>query len=196
MAIPTNHRKVIGSGASDMNVYSLVLDRLLFLVDDADLLPSPNADKISSITWEVMLWINQCLRIPADEIGIETNYTELQLSLIADVVAYYILLYRAIALGAGVDGYDITTTTVAPSGLFIKRTKSDETEVEWAQLSTKENSGHGGINIAKLMEDLYSAMCSKASLYSCHICRCKDCTLTIEMLDQGIVKPFIIIGGC
>ena len=90
MAIPVNHRKTIGAGSGDMNIYSLVLDRLLFLVDDANLIPSPNANKISSTTWEVMLWINQCFKLDAADVGIESNYTELQLSLMADVVAYYI----------------------------------------------------------------------------------------------------------
>ena len=194
MAITVNHRKAIGAGSGEMNVYSLVLDRLLFIVDDSTLLPSPNATKISGITWEVMLWINQCLRIPTDEMGIESNYTELQLSLIADVVAYYVLLYRAIALGAGVEGYDITTSTVTPNGLFLKKTKSDDTEVEWGQLSTKENANHGGINVSTLMADLYSSMCSKAKIYNCTICRCKDCTLSINMIDTGIIQPFIIMG--
>lgn len=196
MAITVDHRKVIGDGSDEMNVYSLVLARLLFIVDDSALIPSPNATKISGITWEVMLWINQCLRIPTDDVGIESNYTELQLSLIADVVAYYVLLYRAIALGAGIDGYDISTSTVTPNGLFLKKTKSDDTEVEWGQLSTKENSNHGGINIGQLMADLYSSMCGKAKLYDCHICRCGDCTLSIEMIDNGIVQPFIIMGKC
>lgn len=194
MAIPVNHRKVIGAGSGEMNVYSLVLERLLFIVDDSSLVPSPNATKISGITWEVMLWINQCLRIPTNDMGIESNYTELQLSLIADVVAYYVLLYRAISLGAGVDGYDVGTSTVTPNGLYLKKGKSDDTEVEWGQLSTKDNSNHGGINIGSLMADLYSSMCSKAKLYKCSICRCKDCTLSIEMLDTGIIQPFVILG--
>ena len=194
MAIIVDHRKTIGSGSSEMNIYSMVLDRLLFLVDDSALVPSPNATKISSTTWEVMLWINQCFKMDAATIGIESNYTELQLSLMADVVAYYVLLYRAIALGAGVDGYDIATSTVTPNGLYLKKTKSDDTEVEWGQLSTTENSNHSGINIGSLMDSLYASMCSKISIYDCHICRCSDCSLSLEFADTGIIQPFVILG--
>ena len=106
------------------------------------------------------------------------------------------MLYRAIALGAGVDGYDITTSTVTPNGLYLKRTKSDDTEVEWAQMKTTENSNHGGINIGKLMDDLYAAMCSKISIYDCHICRCGDCSLKLEFIDTGVIQPFVILGDC
>lgn len=194
MAITNNHRKVIGVGTGEMNVYSLVLDRLLFLIDDANTPPSINATKISGITWEVMLWINQCLRLDPADIGIEDNYTELQLSLISDVVAYYILLYRAISLGVGIDGYNIQTSTVSPNSLYIKKTRSDDTEVEWGQLSTKENSSHSGINIAELMASLFASMCDKIKLYDCSICRCSDCSLKLEFNDLGIVQPFIILG--
>lgn len=197
VAIITDHTRVIGGGAGEMNVYSLVLSRLLFLVDDADTPPSDNANKISLITYEVMLWLNQCFRLDAALVGNEENYTEVQLSLIADVVAYYILLYRAIALGANVQGYaTLGTTTVSGNGLYIKKADSDDTSVEWAVLDSAKSSAHNGITIGALMDGLYKAMCDKMNIYDCIICRCANCSLSLETKDNGVVQPFIILGLC
>lgn len=197
MAIIINHKADIGGASGDINVYSWVLDRLLFLEDDANTPPSANANKISRLTYETMLWLNQCFRLSDDDLGVEVEYSKIQLSLIADVVAYHVLLYRAIALGAGIEGYTLlpsSGSSIAPNGLFIKKAKSDDTEVEWEQMETKDNSIHAGINIASLMNNLYMDMCSKIVLYDCHICRCDDCSLKLEFIDDGIVQPFIIIG--
>ena len=51
MAIVIDHTQNIGGGVNDINVYSLVLARLQFLVDDAAVPPSNNASKISLTTY-------------------------------------------------------------------------------------------------------------------------------------------------
>ena len=196
MAIIVNHARATGGLSTDINVYTLVLSRLLFLVDDADTPTPTNAEKISLITYEVMLWLNQCFRLPVADVGIEANYTQVQLSLIADVVAYYVLMYRAIALGANLDGYNIisTSSSVSPSGFYIKKADSDETSVEWAVLDSSKNSAHNGVQIGSLMAALLQAMCDKIKIYNCTICRCDDCSLTLKSIDTAIVQPFVILG--
>lgn len=196
MPIIVDHRRDTGGGAGELNVYALVLERLLFLVDD-EATSGTNSTHISVLTLETMLWLNVCLRLDQADVGLETNYTQLQLSLIADLVAYHVLLYRAIAMGAGIDGYTIkasSSTSVSPNGLYIKKGRSDDTEVEWDLIDTKENSIHGGINISEIMAKLFNDMCDKIQLYQCRICRCADCSLKLEFIDDGIVLPFQIIG--
>lgn len=197
MAIIIDHKADIGGASGEINVYSWVLDRLLFLEDDANTPPSDNANKISRLTYETMLWLNQCFRYDDNDLGVETAYSKIQLSLIADVVSYHVLLYRAIALGAGIEGYTLlpsSGSSVSPNGLYIKKGKSDDTEVEWAQLNTNDSSSHGGINAASLMSSLYADMCSKIAMYGCRICRCNDCSLKLEFIDDGIIQPFVILG--
>ena len=196
MAILVDHTKDIGGGSDDINIYSLVLARLQFLEDDANT-TEINSKKISLTTYEIMLWLNDCFRLESSLVGIESNYTKKQLSLMADVVSYYILLYRAISLGAGIDGYTIISssgTSVSASGFFLKTAESDDTTVTWEQVKTTDNSNHGGINISKLMDELFFSMCDKMKIYNCMLCRCNDCTLELRSVNDGIVQPFIILG--
>jgi hypothetical protein len=198
MSIITNHTRAIGGNPNEWNVFTLVLQKLRFLADDSAAMPpaNANANAISIVTYEVMLFLNPCFRLEAADVGNEANYTVEMLSIIADVTAYNILLYRSIALGGNSQGYTLVTPpTTATTGTFIKKHQSDNTSVEWGQLNMAQGGSHGDLKTQDLLSMLFSAACSKLHQFGCELCQCADKSLELNPL-QGIVQPFIILGHC
>lgn len=140
--------------------------------------------------------LQACFGIAITDVGLESAYDELQLSAIADVVAYYLLLYRSIALGAGNEGANVdsgSSTVVTPLSTFIKKYQSDNTSVEWSQLNTKQAATHADIATDKLLDFLFSAACDKLKQFKCTLCKCGECGLKVEMLDDLTPPAFFMI---
>lgn len=167
----------------NVTIYQMVLNRLPFLEDT-----EANQTLVSTFILEVMFELELCFKVDAEDpdpsnIGDETKYTFLQKTIIADIVAYYILLIKMISNTAGSGGES------ASAGKFLRRTKAGSVEVEWDQFDTKL----GGMSMSgEAMMMLYkkSAM-RKASKFGCIIDICDDCTVNVETETPFI--PFKVI---
>lgn len=178
-----------------MLIYKMVRNRLPFIADNV-----ANTTLLSNYTWEVMHQIEVCFKIaeqesPNNVVGLEGNYSALQQSIIADLVAVYVLLMQA----AG--GYDFTSGggggSSAPA-TYIKKAKAGSAEVEYDQFDTSKSTTSTAIGSKSLLEYFKKNAINKAAQNGCIIEICDDCSLTIQgMAVQP--QPFIVVTpdcGC
>ena len=172
---------------NELTILTMVLNRMPFIADNPE-----NRLLISNFILEVMIVLEKCLQIGKDDetkIGVESNYTILMQSMIADLVTLQILLVSAMEATAG----NAATETEALN-TFLKRAKAGSVEVEFGPFSLKDNA-----TLAMSGEQFFKyykkSAINKAAQIGCSIDICDDCSIKyIE--DSYIAKPFIVMSNC
>jgi hypothetical protein len=189
--------KMAGENHNDSNltIYKMVLNRLPFLEDSAT-----NTELISNFTLEVMWELEVCFKIkdkttPSNDanVGQEDFYTTIQKTIIADILAVYILLVYAASIAGG--GSLTADMDSAPSNTFIKTVKAGSVSVEWSQFNVS-NSNSLAVGNDKLMDRYKKAAIRKAKSVGCIIDICDDCSMTAQIASSNFTKPFVVIKSC
>lgn len=166
----------------DLTILVMVFNRLPFLDSD----DVPTQDTVKDFIFEVMHELEPCFQIGADNVGLEQYYTYTQQSIIADVVAVYILMYQAATNAQGTPGS-------APTTRYLKRAKAGSAETEWGQFSTKDGVGLF-ITADGLIDRYKKSAARKARNLGCILDICDDCTAQ-DPAYQG-VYPILMIENC
>lgn len=167
---------------SDLSIYTMVLNRLPIIEDSES-----NQDLISSFILEVMHVMETCFNQGSEKIGIESNYSILQQSVIADLTCLQILMIAAIETTGGnaTDGSEALTT-------FLKKAKAGSVEVEFGPIDLKNNA-----TLAMSAETYFKFFkrnaINKASQLGCLIDITDEASIMF-LVDNTIRKPFIVVG--
>lgn len=177
--------KQLASHVDDsLSIYTMVRNRLPVLADD-----DINKLLVSQFILEVMHEINPCLMVDDSLIGIESNYTVIQQSIIADIVCAYILLSIFVQnMGGGAE--DDVTGENSGGNTFLSKAKAGSVEVEFDKFSIKDSAILATTGPA-LLESFKRSAIKKAGNLGCIIDICDDCSISI-LSDQSILKPFIV----
>lgn len=179
----------------ELSIYQMVLNRLPFLVDNPT-----NQQLITDFTLEVAWELESCFQVrfvtdpitgivteDDTRVGLDSSYTILQKSIIADLVASYILTMIVVGNTQGNGG-------TPPSGsTFLKRAKAGSAEVEWGQFSVKDGAVFF-IGAGALLDKYKSDAARKARGLGCIIDICDDCTA--QTADNMGAMPFITVSDC
>lgn len=179
---------------ADIAIYQMVRNRLPYIEDTPAM-----KTLISNFTYEVMAELEKCFKVgivnPA-LVGHEENYSEAQKSIIADILAVYLILISAVANQQGTAAITGPGPAVPPSTTYIKKAQAGSVDVEYDQFDVKKMQGFG--MDANALTTLYkkSAM-RKARNLGCIIDICDDCSIAIQGYMTGLLKPFVTpSGGC
>ncbi|MCB9047612.1 MAG: hypothetical protein H6550_15875 [Chitinophagales bacterium] len=169
---------------SDLTTADMVFNRLPYL-DDGD---AGTVSTVNSFIFEVMHDLEPCFQVgasDADRVGQETYYTVVMQSIIADVVACYLLMYRSIQNAEGTSGSTPTTR-------YLKRAKAGSAETEWGQFSVKDGVGMFA-NIDTTIAYYKTSAARRARGLGCILDVCTDCTT--EESANGLY-PIIVLNSC
>lgn len=174
--------------STNLTTLQMVFNRTRFL-DSEDV---PTQTLIKHYIWEVMNELEGCFKISIkldgsidlELIGQEQYYNTAMRSVIADIVATYVLMYIS-----GLNSQGSTTET--PTIKFLKRAKAGDAEVEWGQVSIKD-SNQLFIQAPSLIDMYRRDAMRKARNLGCIIDICGDCT---ALLDNAAM-PFIVVTDC
>nr|DAQ15904.1 MAG TPA: hypothetical protein [Caudoviricetes sp.] len=183
----------------DLTIYEMVLNRLPFLLDT-----DKNKNRVSEFTLEVMAELEVCFRIDKDlpqghlsRVGDENYYSIIQRTIIADIVAVYIIMLQMMANLAGVA--DVGSGITANSNKFLSHAEAGSVNVSWEQFDINKASGLVLTGEKLLMLYKKSAI-RKAHSIGCLIDICDDCTLAVElMMNHTLPTPRVIVSsdcGC
>lgn len=183
----------------DLTIYEMVLNRLPFLLDT-----DKNKNRVSEFTLEVMAELEVCFRIDKDlpqghlsRVGDENYYSIIQRTIIADIVAVYIIMLQMMANLAGVA--DASSGITANSNKFLSHAEAGSVNVSWEQFDINKASGLVLTGEKLLMLYKKSAI-RKAHSIGCLIDICDDCTLAVElMMNHTLPTPRVIVSsdcGC
>lgn len=183
----------------DLTIYEMVLNRLPFLLDT-----DKNKNRVSEFTLEVMAELEVCFRIDKDlpqghlsRVGDENYYSIIQRTIIADIVAVYIIMLQMMANLAGVA--DAGSGITANSNKFLSHAEAGSVNVTWEQFDINKASGLVLTGEKLLMLYKKSAI-RKAHSIGCLIDICDDCTLAVELLmSHTLPTPRVIVSsdcGC
>lgn len=170
--------------SSTLAIWTMVRNRLPFVADTVG-----NQTLVSNFILEIMHQLELCFQIGADDpadIGIEANYTVLQQSIIADVVAIQML----IVAGAEAAGGNADEATEAVN-TFLKKAKAGSVEVEFGPFEINKHASFAMSGI-QLMAYLKRNAINKAAQIDCIIDICDDCSLKF-LNDNVIIPPFNVV---
>jgi hypothetical protein len=179
----TNHNQAL-------SIYQMVLNRLPFLIDD----PTNDA-LVSAFTFEVMNELEPCFNVKTDKttgvvdelrIGDEQYYTIAQKSIIADLVAAYILMIQGASGTLGTSGS-------TPLSTFLSRAAAGSASVEYTQFNIA-NSAYANMKVDTLLNMYRNNAKNKAYKIGCMIEICDECSINI--LQNTAIKPFVVINDC
>lgn len=166
---------------TDLTITQMVYNRLPYLADTPN-----NAVLVSNFILEVMYELEVCFLVDEDlpedqdtHVGNEGYYSIVQRSIIADVVAVYILMVRMLGNMAGtvIDGVE----TPAISGKELSKVNAGSVGVEWSRFDLTKNAGL--FTTGDRMLELYKkAAMRKARTLGCIIDICEDCSTAAELL--------------
>lgn len=184
MAFP-NHN----TDNAELTVYKMVLNRLPYLTDNPT-----NESLISAFTLEAMHELEPCYRVRFTEdgtedwtrVGDEALYTVMQRSIIADLVAIYIIMTTMVATTGGSSGTPNLTT-------YIKKAKAGSVEVEYDQFKVKDGAMLS-IDGKSLLEKLKADIMRKSRTQGCTFDICDDCTIALAG-QNNVAPPFMHFGG-
>ncbi len=171
-------------------VYNMVRNRLPSIADNAG-----NMLLLSNFTWELMNQLEVCFQIatakgtiPEDltRIGHEENYSALQQSILADLVACLILMMN---LSSSAGGSSSTGT-----GTFLKAAKAGSAEVEYDQIDSSKIYG-SVVGKESLLNFYKKGAINKASQLGCVIEICDDCSINVGLAATTNIQPFITFHG-
>lgn len=174
-------------------IYNMVRNRLPFIAD----LPA-NQSFLSNFTWEIMNQLEICFKIaeqeaPNNVVGQEGNYSTLQQSIIADIVTVYTIMMQA---GGGWDFATGAAGGAASTATYLSKAKAGAVEVEYDQFKGTGGSVETMVGGTSLLNFYKKNAVNKASQLGCIIDICDDCSMTAMTMNQPVVTPFIVMGGC
>lgn len=177
-------------------IYNMVRNRLPFILDIV-----ANQTILSNFTWEIMNQLEICFRIaekvaPDNVVGQEGNYTALQQSIIADLVAVYVILMQAAGGWDFTTGLPATTGSAASTTTFLKKAKAGSVEVEYDQFDAGKGAGTTAIGNTSLLNFYKKNAINKAGQSGCIIDICDDCSLNVMNINMPTINPFIIVNAC
>lgn len=164
-------------------IWTMVRNRLPFIADTAG-----NQTLVSNFILEIMHQMELCFQIGATDaslIGVESNYSVLQQSIVADVVSIQMLMMAgAEATGGNADG------AIEAVNTFLKRAKAGSVEVEFGPFEIDKHASFAMSGI-QLMAYLKRNAVNKAAQIDCMIDICDDCSLKF-LNDNVIIPPFSV----
>lgn len=202
MGIETVHQ-------NELPVTTMVLNRLPFLGAT-----EANYSVISNFIQEVCWELEPCLKIrlyknnvgeeisDTERVADEENYTQSQKTLIADMVALYILMQFALGVSPVSESEGGTSSgSSGGAATFLKKAVAGSVQVEY-DLVSSEASGTSFYDKLKVdsleMLNMYKKRVNdKALLFGCVLSICEDCFSTENMGTGGL--PFIVVsknGDC
>lgn len=152
-------------------ITQLVKNRLPFL-------GTAHEAKIVAFTSEAFYFFQTYLKKPDEEVETEATYKPLERMLIADYVAYNLLVNKAIETTGGTDGE-------APTTKMVKRTKADVVETEFMTVKASDGTLIQ-IDAEKLIAQLQRDLCNKAYTLGVYLPMCG------VPKSPGINVPFIV----
>lgn len=190
---PTNHNDI------QLSIHQMVFNRIPFLTQS-----QANADIISNFIVEVCSEIEPCLQVSwydddgnrietpiTARIGDESKYNVAQKSLIADLVAIYIL-QRIAGLNASGNTVGDDGTVTEGEKTFLKKAVAGSVEVEYDQFDGKKASMQ--LAASDLLDQFRKTAFRKGRGMGCILDICADCLAAMqEELSNG-AKPFIVLG--
>lgn len=133
--------------------------------------------------------------VPDDVTTIEdpATYNELQKSLIADIVACYLIIRRVISNKEG-DAAAGSGSSTPTGNRFLKKAKAGSTEAEWDIAKSTEYEASFGLSTGDLLDMLKNQACLKARQFYIDLKVCDDGTCSCNPLDDdgGITPGFVI----
>lgn len=175
---------------SALLIYNMVRNRLPSIADTPT-----NQGLLSNFTWELMNQLEVCFKVATDggtitedlsRIGQEENYSAIQQSIIADLVAVLVLLMNASSAAGG--------SSSSSTGTFLKKAKAGSVEVEYDQLDSGTINA-STIGSENLLNFYKKAAINKAGQLGCVIEICDDCSFNISLAGTTDVVPFITFPG-
>lgn len=168
----------------ELSIFKMVLNRLPIIADTPE-----NRTLISNFILEIMVQLNKCLKKEDSQVGIESNYTLIEQSIIADLTSLNILMVAAIESTGG-----NATSGAEAVNTFLKKAKAGSVEVEFGPFSLKDNP-----TLATGLDSMYKFFknnaINKAGQIGCMIDITDDFSIKF-LMDDTIIKPFIIVGDC
>lgn len=173
-----------------LDVKQMVRNRLPFLEDTP-----ANTTLLSQFTLEAMYELDLCFRIRIDSngdevwarVGDEANYNVMQKSIVADLVAIYVLMVAFMETAAG----NVSTNTAALQ-TFLKKAKAGSVEVEYDQFDLKK--GTFSIDTKTMLDKIKGDLMRKARGQGCIFDICDDCSLAWQT-QNTVIPPFGVFGG-
>lgn len=152
-----------------------------------------NEKLISRFIYQMMVQLNSCFEKTDAELGDEQYYSDLQRMLIAEMVAYYIVLLQSMAnSGGGTGGVTSSESSSTQDQLYVKSAKTGETTVTWDVFDIKK-SAFLSMDAAASMEYFKSNALCLAKALGCQLEVCADGGITCSgCANNGIP---IIEGG-
>lgn len=185
-----------GTGTIDFSGIGGVYDTLVYAFFQQEESVS-NEQLVHDFFVEIAYELEPCFRVRFlpdgtedwDRVGVEANYNIAQKTIIADLIAVYLLMMQS-AVNMEGDGSGST----APAGTFLKRAKAGSAEVEWEQFSLKNGMAKMVVDTGNLMDRYKSSAARRLRNLGCILDICDDCVGQAELLDSP--KPFLIVSNC
>lgn len=190
-----NHPYDHKTPGDNLLIYNMVRNRLPYIANN-----SGNQSILSGFTWEIMNNLEPCFQIamataPNNVIGEEGNYSTVQQSIIADLVAVYGLLMQI----AG--GYNFTlgiNVTPVITSTYIKKASAGSADVEYDQFDATKGTTKYLLGDENLMNFYKKGAIAKAAAIGCIIDVTDDATLKILEIQQQARAfiPFVVVKSC
>ena len=197
---------------TNLTIIQMVRNRLQFLAAG-----DPVDQQIKDLVLEMMAELEPCLKVTEidwlntqsntedstppwptvpdpTKLGHEEFYTVSMQSLIADLVACYVLMWVAASnTAAGGSGAGAGST-------FLKRAKADVVEVEWGQLDAAVAGGLSSLRLdtTGLIKYYQESATRKAKKLGCELQVCDPCAggnQPFSTVSFGAM-PFIVVSSC
>ena len=169
----------------ELSIYKMVRNRLPFILDNAN-----NQAVISGFTLELMHQLNTLFNLPAEEVGKEQYYSVIMQSILADIIAVYILTAQS---SVAMDDLGAGEATGGQTGTFLKRAKAGSAEVEYEQEDVNKTvvkaGGGGAAGTLQLIAQYKASAISKAYNEGWRLVIFEEDIETTLMLDA----PFYVI---
>jgi len=181
----------IGTNTTTIS-YLAIQPATINIGDTLRITANKNEQLISRLTYQVMVQLQACLDKPDDELGDEQYYTEIERSLIAALVAYYVILIQIAAnSGGGIGGFTDKSSSNINELLYVKSAKAGEVSTSWDIFNVDKSSALS-MNAEKLIElQKADAICIGRQL-GCLFEVCEDGTLNCSCSTNS--SPIITNG--
>ncbi len=128
--------------------------------------------------------------IDETQIGVEANYNTIQKSILADLVAMYIVM---LTIASNAQGTASGATPPVPGAIkYLSKSKAGSVDVEWKQINVGETAGFI-VAANDFMAAWKSSASRKARTFGCIIDICDTCAVNLQV---GILMPFVTVSDC
>ena len=185
--ITVNHERYL-------EIFNLLLIRLPFVANT-----SGNKTIAGVYTLEIMHEMEGCFKVSILEdgaidesrIGQEIYYSVIQKSIIADILALY-MLRRLAVMNVGGNNQTAVGSEVAPQSKYLKSTKAGSVSVEYAMIEI-DNSAFIALDTPRLIEMLKSDINRKSYKVGCVFEITEDCQVILCSSKPNV--PLFITSG-